>query len=394
LYEKLPLTASLLLVSEDSLQAAMFALGKLYIHEIEDCPSGTATYEELRIRNPQFNKMDEVLFNLYYCYNKNGETAKATAIKKLMNEQYASSNFTAIVTTGKNPQSINKPEATLAYESIYDLFIEGNFEQAVAEKEIADSLYGSNYWTPQLLYIEAVYYIRQRQDSTAISILTNITTQFAQSPLADKATALINVLGRRNEIEEELRNLVINRPADDTTTKQQPVIINQPPRPKQDSIIVNRPQQPPVIKNTPDTLTNKPKPTFVNSPYSHTPEAAHYVVLVLNKIDPVFINEAKNAFSRYNRETFYNKQMDARLLELDAENKLLLISPFKNAQEAIDYVDRTRPKTASEIIPWLRGGKYSFSIITEKNLGLLMTNKDLGNYKGFLNQNVPGKFLD
>jgi len=394
LYDRLPLTPEAIKISGDSLTAALFALGKLYIQDLEDCSAGTITYENLRSRYPEFDKMDEVLFNLYYCYHKNGEKDKAAAIQKLLNDKFPNSNFTTIVTTGKNPRSVKNPDATHAYERIYDLFIEGNFEEAIAEKHIADSMYGRNYWTPQLLYIEAVYYTRQREDSTAISILNNITTQFSQSPLSARATALVNVLSRRNEIEEELRNLVINRPPEDSVAKKTEVVIQQPARPKTDSVVVNRPQQPPVVRNTPDTLSNKPAPKFVNSPFTHAPETDHYVVLILNKVDPVFINEARNAFNRYNRETFYNKPMDAQLTELDADNKLLLIRPFKNAQEAIDYVDRTRPRTASEIIPWLRGGKYSFSIITEKNLNLLLANKDLAGYKSFLNQQFAGKFLD
>ncbi|HKB44373.1 MAG TPA: hypothetical protein VKC90_08280 [Chitinophagaceae bacterium] len=109
-------------------------------------------------------------------------------------------------------------------------------------------------------------------------------------------------------------------------------------------------------------------------------------------MDPVFSNEAKNAFFRYNRETFYNKTMAVDLIELDGDNRLLLISPFKTAQEAVDYIDKTRPKTASEIIPWLKGGKYSFSIIDDNNLQLLKANKDIENYKTFLNLHLPGKF--
>ena len=132
------LTADQLKKSNDSLQTALFALGKIYIQEIEDCSAGTETLEQLRTRFPQFEPMDEVLFNLYYCYNKNGETAKAAAIKKLMSEKYPGSNFTTIVTTGKNPKSTSaNTDATKAYEKIYDLFIEGNFEQAVAEKKIS-----------------------------------------------------------------------------------------------------------------------------------------------------------------------------------------------------------------------------------------------------------------
>ncbi len=53
---------------------------------------------------------------------------------------------------------------------------------------------------------------------------------------------------------------------------------------------------------------------------------------------------------------------------------------------------KARPLTPTEIIPWLKGGKYSFSIITEKNLDLLKASKDIENYKKFLDQNLPGKF--
>jgi hypothetical protein len=84
--------------------------------------------------------------------------------------------------------------------------------------------------------------------------------------------------------------------------------------------------------------------------------------------------------------------MQAELIEIDADNRLLLISPFTNAAEALLYVDQTKPKTANEIIPWLKGGKYSYSIITDKNLEVLKNSKDIDKYKQFLDKNVPGKF--
>ena len=115
-------------------------------------------------------------------------------------------------------------------------------------------------------------------------------------------------------------------------------------------------------------------------------------MVVLNKVDAVFVNEARNAFAGYNRDTYYNKQMDAELVEVDADNHLLLISPFKNAQDAIDYVDRAKPITSSQIVPWLKGGKYYYSIITERNLQVLKNSKDIDKYKQFLDKSFPGKF--
>jgi hypothetical protein len=58
----------------------------------------------------------------------------------------------------------------------------------------------------------------------------------------------------------------------------------------------------------------------------------------------------------------------------------------------MDYVDKAKPKTANEIIPWLKGGKYSYLILTESNFEVLKNNKDTEKYRAFLNQHFPGKF--
>ncbi len=393
MYANLPVMADQLKRSNDSLQAALYALGKIFIHEIEDCSSGTQTLEQLRTRFPKFQPMDEVLFNLYYCYNKSGELTKAAEIKKLMNEGFNGSPFTTIVTTGKNPNSATtNTEATKAYEKIYDLFIEGNFDRAISEKKLADSIYGKNYWTPQLLYIEAVYYIKQRNDSVAKGVLNILINQFPNTPMAKKATALLDVLGRRAQIETELQNLVITRNMGDTlSNKPVPNIVNTNKPPLKDTIKTIT--QPVTGNNKPPVDSTKNNNVVkVNSPYSFAATDPHYAVLVLNKVDPVFINEARNAFARYNRETYYNKTLSADLADFDADNRLLLISPFKDAAEAIAYIDQARPKTATEIIPWLKGGKYNFIILSDKNYDLLKVNKDLENYKAFLNQHFPGKF--
>ena len=401
LYKNLPLSIDQLNLSNDSLMNAMYALGIAYIQEIEDCSIGTTTLEELRNRFPRFKKMDELLFNLYYCYNKNGEKAKADAIKKLMTESYSASDFTTIINTGKDPKVVTPTsEGTALYEHIYDLFLEGSFTEAVKEKQKADSIYKSNYWTPQLRYIEAVYYIRQREDSTAGSILNDMSSRYANTPMGTRAAKMLEVLGRRKQIEEELQNLQITRYGDSTNTKpvqSNPVTIAPPQSVKKDTVaqkpVVTAPvavhQPKPVVK---DTVATKTIPPPVASPYTFDTKAAQYVVVMMNKVDPVFMTEAKNAFFRYNRETFYNKQMTVDLVDFDPEDRMLLISPFANVDEAMAYLDKTKPRTASDIIPWMKGGKYSFLIVSEKNLNILKTQKDIEAYRQFLNQNLPGKF--
>jgi outer membrane protein assembly factor BamD (BamD/ComL family) len=418
LHEKLPLTPESLQVSNDSIQAALYDMGTMYVKELEDCAAASETFEALRKRFPQHPEMEQVLFNLYYCAGKQNDLAKADSLKKLMNDQFAGSKLTKIVTTGRDQEEEDRiKKATKTYEDIYDLFIEGKFSEALQQKKLADSIYGKNHWTPQLLYIEAVYHIKQRQDTAAIAVLYQIMSQFEGTVLAEKADNLAQVLSRRSQIEEELRNMVINMPAEDSRERQSEIITANKPvttvkpvtrdplsgktlpppvvsaKPGMDTIAVKPVVQEPVVKITPDTTSRQPvAPPASPEGYAYEAGAPHYVLIVLNKVDPIFVNEAKNAFVRYNRDTYYNKQMQAALIELDSDNRLLLISPFKDAADALAYVDQTRPRTASEILPWLKGGKYSYSILTEKNLEVLKKTKDFEKYRQFLDKNLPGKF--
>jgi hypothetical protein len=387
LYKKLPVTGEQLKISNDSIQNAMFELGKIYAEGAEDCDAVITTYEQLRNKYPQFSKMDEVLFHLYYCYNKNGDAAKAARLKSEMSAAYPGSNFTTIVTTGKDPKSKGNTEATRTYENIYDLFIEGKFDEAVAQKKMADSLYGENFWTPQLLYIESVYYIKQRDDSTAIAELQKIKSKYPNTALAAKAATMIDVLGRRKQIEDELTRLQIERPQPEVKKQVIDTIVTKPSIIQKDTAAVKKP-----VTNQfrVDSAARKNVTPIV--PFAFNAESPHYVMVILNKVDVVFGNEAKNAFARYNSDKFYNKTFELNTITLDADNKLLLIKPFGNAQAAADYVQQVKPRAAAEIVPWLKADKYSFSIISEQNLEILKSNPDLAAYKRFLDQNLPGKF--
>jgi len=389
LYENLPLTDTLMKLSNDSLSEALYLLGKSFANDLEDCPSAISVNEEIVARFPAFKKMDEVLFTLYYCHKKSGEAAKAELVKKQMAQKFAGNRLTTIVTTGKDPGDNKNPEATKAYEDIYNLFIEGNFIKAIADKAIADSLYGSNYWTPQLMYIESVYYIRQKEDAKAIVILNEIISQQPGSSMAEKAVTMIDVLSRRQKIEDELRGLNVQRiedkplPKADTTT----IAVTQLPQKEMPKEAVKTPDVKPVIK-TVDTVANKP----IISAYSFKPDDKYFAVVILSKVDMVWVNETKNAFNIYNRGNFYNKQFEYTVSQLNPENKLLLIGTFDNAQAAAEYVQGVKPVSTSQIIPWLAADKYSFTVISAANLEVLKTQQDIGLYKQFIGKNLPAKF--
>ena len=450
LLKQVPLTPAQIKVSNDSIELAQFGLGKAYLEGLEDYPMTISTLEEFLSRFPASKKRPEALFMLAYCYSKTGDEAKKKAAQDELKQKYAGTSYEKIVSnpTGISPDSTAKLDMTRRYDNIYNLFIEGSFDQALEQKKIADSLYSNNYWTPQLLYIQSVYQIQQRQDDSAKKTLQDIIRLYPNAPLAIKARALIDVLGRRQQIEDYLTKLQIERPAEDSTGMAEPTGIVVPPpvvyvqQPRDTSATVAKPtqqppppvvakkdtaqksQQPPAVVNKPTVQppvvakTDKPvtppaqKPTQLPPPpvikkdtvqaktaapvkplvLTNNAENPHYVVIVLDKVDPVYVNEARNAFTRYNREQNSTKGYSVNNQTVSDDVKLVMIGSFPNANAAIEYIDKTRKLAVSEIIPWLPANKYSFGIITDNNLEVLKNTKDIEAFKKFLSQSFPGKF--
>ena len=387
----LPLTADKLNASNILVASSLFELGKLYQNSLEDYAIAAQTYETSLQRFPNNLYNGELYLNLMYCYTKLGNLSKAAYYKNLLLTGFKDTKYAQIA---NNPKAVKQgtkdPAATRRYENIYNLFIEGQFEKAVEDKRAADSLYGNNYWSPQLLYIESVYYIKQKQDSLAVVTLNNIISQYPTSPLKDKAATMIDVLKRRKQIEGYLTNLNIKRVDEDKM-----IVINDQPvekKPVTQNPIIPQPKtvMPEDKKEVVQPQVIKPQPV-TNGTFTFVAEEPQNVVMILDKVDPVYISEARNAFNRYNREKFSGQTIDIVKDAFDKDRNFLIFSKFPDANAAIVYADRLKKNAPSEV-SWLPANKYSFVIISDANLQVLKANKDLAGYIKLLNTKYPGKY--
>ena len=391
LMQALPPTPEKIDTSNSILSTNLLSLAKLYQNELEDYEEAIKTYEESLQRFPDKLADGEIYLGLYYCYNKSGNSERANYYKNLLNTKFSSSNAWKMANTpaALNPKTKN-PEATKTYENVYDLFIEGKFDRALSEKKKADSLYGVNYWTPQLLYIEALYNVRMCNDSVAIDGLNTLIQNNPNSPLKAKAETMIDVIKRRKEIETYLTNLQVTRAEDDIVLMaddKQPAV-RQPAKIANVPAVIQKPAvAAPVIKDT----VAKAAPLLTNGTFVIKPDSPHTVIMLLEKVDGVYINEAKNAFTRYNKENYYGQKIDVVKDVIDGERSVLIISSFTDGATALQYYDKIK-KAAAREVSWLPANKYSFFIITAENLQVLKLNKDITGYKALLNKQYPGKF--
>ena len=393
LSENVPLTKEKLDLSNTKISKSLFELGKDYQNLLEDYSAAIDAYENSLKRFPDSLYAGELYLNLSYCYRKLGDLAKADYYKNLLIRKFDKSKFTQLALHPEAMEPSKKdPAATKRYEDIYNLFIEGDFEKAVAEKLKADSVYGKNYWSPQLLYIQSVYYIKKREDSTAINILHQIISQYPTSPLKEKAVTMIDVLKRRSSIEKYLTDLKVERVKEDS----QIIVYNDPSiikRQQQDtSRLIVSPLNTIITPGKVYLDSSKRAPAIVkNATFMIDPLSEQYVMMVLTKVDPVYSSEAKNALIRYNKENFYNQKIEVTKDTLDKDRTLLIFTEFLTADLAIKYMDKLKKDAPSEI-SWLPVAKYSFYIISGPNLALLKENKNLQSYIDLLNKKYPGKF--
>ncbi len=395
LLEAVPLTPEKLKKSRDSVENAFFMLGKSLQDYIPDYRSALKAYDSLESRFPDTRYYQEALYNQYFCYIHLDDSLNAARILLLMKQKFPSGRYiTLIENPPKGAEDLPaRTQATRAYENVYEHFIEGRFDEAAAEKLKLDSTYGDKYWTPQLLYIEALYYIHYRYDSIGKVTLNKIITKYQGTVMAAKAKNVLRVLNERERIENYLRNLNVSRMPEDSIARA----ANAVAQPKKQDSAVAKPADK-IIKDSglvalkkPDSLQLRKQALFL-SPFTWAPDKPQAVVLVMTKVDPVYVTESKNAFDRYNRENFYGKNYDISQMALSDTTKLMVIHGFDNAALALAYLDKAGNAAPREIIPWLPATKYYFIVIDDQNMDILKVNKDIQLYKKFLSVYSPDKF--
>ncbi len=394
-----PLTPEKMKKSQDSVEDALFLLGKSLQEYIPDYRSALKIYDSLQTRFPDTRFYQESLYDQYFCYIHLNDSLNAARILALMKQKFPTGRYISLIENPpKGPEDLPvRTLATRAYENVYDHMIEGRFDEAAKEKLQLDSMYGEKYWTPQLMYIEAVYYIHYRYDSIGKVTLNKIITGYKGSTMAAKAENMLRVLNERERIETYLRNLRVNRLKDDSIARA--AIANTQPK-IVDSVTAKakalnaekagRDSSQVTIKK-PDAVQLRAQALFV-SPFIWSPAKPQTVALVMSKVDPVYVTESKNAFDRYNRENFYGKNYETSQLVFSDTTRMMVIHGFENMAQAQAYLDKAGNAAPREIIPWLPSGKYFFIIIDDQNLEILKANKDMQLYKKFLSVYSPDKF--
>ena len=397
LLASLPLTQELIQQSNQKKFDAYETIGNIYKNKLDNCTESIYWNERLIKESSTISNLEQKYFDLSVCHKKEGVPEKSKYYQDLLLKTFPESKLNLFL---KDPLALSKIEkekevaATNTYEKIYDLLISGKFDEALTLKKEADSVYGETKWTPQLLYLESLYYINKKEDSLAIETLGKITTLYPSSPLSEKATLVSSVLRRRSEIEMELNNKIVVKEQEQSVEwiDDRPLARAKIGEVKLDSMVKDKEPAKVVqpIKLDSSSLITAKKIT-TSEKYIFDLNESQLVLLILTDVDIIYTNEAKRAIANYNNRSFSNKTLGVLQEKID-EKTILKISAFKSIVEAMDYIDLAKKLGSTEIFPWLPSQKYSFLLISESNYKTLQGENKISPYLEFIRVQLPGKF--
>jgi hypothetical protein len=131
------------------------------------------------------------------------------------------------------------------------------------------------------------------------------------------------------------------------------------------------------------------------SPYEIKPASPQMVALVLENMDPAYVNEVQYSVSNsplrnsptVNGVTAEKKKLREKLW------LLLLRSPMlTDATAAYNYIEYLKQTAPKSMLSWLDTSKYRFILISEDILAQLQQAPQLELYEEVLKQTFPGKF--
>ena len=330
--QNLPMTDSLLAISNDQISNALLNAGKAYSEMLNDQVRATEMLEQLRRRFPKSELAPEALYNLYRI-NKDVNSARAEISRQDLLANYPESEFAKILV---DPNYFEKKLAEMRisetlYERAYNLYTSENFAESISVINEALERFPDDNIAPRYMLLKAYCVARIYDERRFKEELNNLIKKWPQSAEAIRASEISTYLNQslpELKIEED-RQIAYEIFIADTTK-------------------------------------------------SHS-----FAIVIEN---PVFnLNQAAFDIISYNIDNYTNRNYRTEGILIDNTFILITVSGFSDFRAALEYYNAF---SIEMNIRNISGNKnYKFLISTE-NLNILKSNKNPERYDIFFKENI------
>jgi outer membrane protein assembly factor BamD (BamD/ComL family) len=205
--KNLPLTDSLLAISNEKVANAYLNAGKAYYEKLSEPVKASESFENLLTRYPDNELVPETIYNLYKV-NKDLNGSKSESYRQRLLEKYPETEFAKILS---DPEYYEKKVAAMKmveqlYQQAYKSYTEENFASAISQCDDAFINHGKDPLIPKFMLLRAYCIARISDERNFKEELTKLIKSWPDSEESRKAGEIIAYLNEKIpelKVEEE-----------------------------------------------------------------------------------------------------------------------------------------------------------------------------------------------
>jgi len=348
LLASIPKSPAQLEQANGELEDSYFELGKVLFFQLKEAQRSGEYLDQLIQKYPKTVKKPEAYYLLYL--GQKEQKGDGNTYAQLLNLEFPESPYTF---------SVNNPEAGVGnkgslesakgYEQAYEAYYSGNYSQARDLVFATLEKYPLTRNTEKLLLLNAMVTGKQESREQFKSKLEEFIQNAKEEELITLAKAMLQPLLSSEELASK---------SSATAVAQEDLA----------------PKKEEVKENVAENLVKE-------SPYKATDDQTHIFVVALT---PSEVETAKNLLGdleAFHTQSFGNARLRTGNMNLSAQLSIFIISPFSNAEKAMDYLKTFQEKFTS--IGLKEEVKANSFFISIENFQVLNKNKDLEEYLQF-----------
>lgn len=345
--QNLPLTDSLMRVSNDRIKSALFAAGRIYVSVLKDEPHAISIFEELNTRYP------ESIYELSAWIELHKIKYKTDLYRSKITSKYPESNYAKFL---MNP----------------DFFQEMEVRRRLREKK----------------YGEAMALYKNGDYAAAGKLADEVLTLQPDSLLLPKVKYLTMVAKGKNTSQEEFGKMLGQYLVEFPASPTKPTVIRIRDLIRQNSLAelektIAKIDSAGMKKGIGDPSIRKDDP--FGGKYSYDEELFHYFVLSFPTSAKVDVNRLIFDIANFNIDYYTSFDFDMEEIRLNDQTTLVVVRSLPNKEEGLGYFGNILRQ--KEVFKALKGVDYHYFIASSPNYRKVIADQDLLEYLRFFVQN-------
>ena len=326
-----PLTDSMLDISYNLTENALYNMCLIYKNELKDYEKAIESFKELIKRYPNSEFLLTSYYYLYDIYIKENNKAMVESYKNRIVSQFPNSTYAKLLT---NPNYIKELEAEQNkvhdyYTETYNKYLGKQYNNVIQQAAYAIETYPDDKLIPQFAYLRVLSVGRTSDVKTFKEELYNILSTYPTTEVAENAKNIIAYLDKEH----------------------------------------------------PDIKEEEEKEIAI-ALYEHIENTEHFFALVLNK--GTNANQLMFNIINFNLDNFDELNLKVESTELNTDQDIITVISLKNKTESLNYYNRI---SYNDLIfkDVDREGVVKM-VISRNNLDILKTDKSVNRYLKFFKE--------